>query len=229
MRTLIFDTGPIISLATNNLLWILAPMKDKFDGEFYITEAVKLECVNKPLTSKKFKYEALQVDKLIEDGIIKVYSDEKLKDMATTLLNSANSLFKVHDSYVKIVQYAEIETVCAAKILNSEAIVVDEFITRTLIDEPLSAGKRLEKRLHENVDADKKNIASFRHQVAGIMVIRSLELVTVGFESGLFKDYYLNLPEPKKTLLEGLLWALKLNGCSVSEEEISEVIKAEKF
>jgi hypothetical protein len=36
------------------------------------------------------------------------------------------------------------------------------------------------------------------------------------------------LPTPKKTLLEGLLWGVKLNGCSVSEREIDEVIKIEK-
>ena len=62
----------------------------------------------------------------------------------------------------------------------------------------------------------------------GIRVIRSLELVTIAYELGFFKDYYLELPDPKKTLLEGLLWAIKLNGCSVSEHEIGEVMQIEK-
>jgi len=61
MKALVFDTGPIITLAMNNLLWLVKEMKDKFNGEFYITESVKRECVDRPLTSKKYKYEAIQV------------------------------------------------------------------------------------------------------------------------------------------------------------------------
>ena len=61
MKSLIFDAGPIISLATNNLLWILEPLKNKFDGKFYLTDAVKRELVDRPLETKKFKFEAIQV------------------------------------------------------------------------------------------------------------------------------------------------------------------------
>ena len=43
MRSIIFDTGPIISLVTNNMLWLLEPLKKQFKGEFYITKSVKKE------------------------------------------------------------------------------------------------------------------------------------------------------------------------------------------
>jgi hypothetical protein len=212
----------------NNLLWLLKPLKEKFGGEFYITEAVKKECVDKPLTSKKFKYEAIQVLKLIEEGILKVYDSEKLRTEGMHLLELANSLFKAQGSYVRIVQFAEIEAVVAAKILGADSIVIDEFITRTLIDNPLSAQQRLENRLHMKVDSDKTNLSRFKAEIENIKVIRSVELVTISYELGFFKEYYLNLPTPKRTLLEGLLWGIKLNGCSVSENEINEVIKIEK-
>ena len=59
MKCLVFDSGPIISLTTNNLLWILEPLKNKFKGRFVITEGVRKELIDKPLTTKKFKFEAL--------------------------------------------------------------------------------------------------------------------------------------------------------------------------
>jgi hypothetical protein len=227
MKSLVFDTGPIISLAMNNLLWILKPMKERFSGEFYITPGVRKECIERPLTSKKFKFEALQVLKLLQEGIIKVCDNAQMAEQALELLELANSLFMVQGSHVKIVQYAEIESVVAAKLLGAEAVVVDEFITRNLIEDPSSARERMERKLHMRVIADKDRVAKFR-KLVDIKVIRSLELVTIAYELNLFSDYVLQLPNPKKTLLEGLLWGIKLNGCSVSEQEIEEVIKIQK-
>lgn len=54
MRALVFDTGSIISLVTNNLLWILPPLKKQFRGDFLISEAVKGEIIDHPLKTKKF-------------------------------------------------------------------------------------------------------------------------------------------------------------------------------
>ena len=68
VKALVFDTGPIISLAMNNLLWVLVKLKEKFSGDFYVTPGVKRECVDKPLLGKKFKFEAMRTLKLIEDG-----------------------------------------------------------------------------------------------------------------------------------------------------------------
>jgi hypothetical protein len=204
-------------------------MKERFGGEFYITSAVKKECVDRPLSSRKFKFEAIQILKLIQEGTIVIYDDDEARTKAINILELANSLFKVQGNYVKIVQLAEIESVMTAKKLGSEAVVIDEFITRTLIDNPLSAKKRLELKLHMPAQIDKANLAKFKEVVKEICVIRSVELVTVAFEFDLFKDYYLAMPDSKRTLLEGLLWGVKLNGCSVSEKEIDEVMKIEKL
>jgi hypothetical protein len=227
MKALVFDTGPLISLALNNLLWIIKPLKEKFKGEFYITDSVKKECVERPLKSKKFKFEALQILSLIESGLIKVYENHELKEKTNALLELANSQFKVHDNYVKNVQYAEIDAIVATQLLDANAVVIDEFITRTLIEDPRAVEKRMERKLHTDVMVDEHNLHKFKEAVSGVTVIRSFELVTVAFEQGLFEKYYLNLENPKKTLLEGLLWAVKLNGCSVSEHEIKEVMGIE--
>ena len=58
MKSIVFDTGPIISLTLNNLLWIIEPLHDRFGGEFYITKAVYKELIDRPLSTKKYKFEA---------------------------------------------------------------------------------------------------------------------------------------------------------------------------
>lgn len=229
VKSLVFDSGPLINLAMNNLLWILKPLKEKFNGEFYITESVKRECVERPLTTKKFKFEALQILKLIQEDIIKVYNNPKLKEETLILLKDSNNLFKVHGNYINNVQYAEVEALVALQQLNSKAVVIDEFITRSLIEKPYSVKERMERKLHTHVDVDKKNVISFEKKVKNINVIRSFELVLMAYELGLFEKYYLDINHPKKTLLEGLLWAVKLNGCSVTEKEIIEAQKIEGF
>ncbi|HIG96306.1 TPA: hypothetical protein HA249_05470, partial [Candidatus Woesearchaeota archaeon] len=90
---IIFDTGPIISLTTNNLLWLLEPMKKKFGGEFYITPSVKKELVDVPLETKKFKFEALQVLDMIERGVLKIVDQKAVKDEGYKLMQIANQCF----------------------------------------------------------------------------------------------------------------------------------------
>jgi len=227
MRSLVFDTGPIITLAMNNLLWLLKPLKEKFKGEFYITKSIERECIERPLTSKKFKFEALQILKLKQEGILKLYNDPKLKNKTQELLKLSNSLFKVHGNFIKNVQYAEIEAVAASLLLNAEAVVIDEFITRTLLETPMAVKRRMEKKMHKKVHVEHENIKKFQQQTKDIRVVRSVELVTIAYELGMLDDYSLKIPEPKKTLLEALLWAVKLNGCSISEKEIKEIRKLE--
>ena len=226
-KALVFDTGPILTLAMNNLLWILKPLKEKFKGEFYITKSIERECIERPLTSKKFKFEALQILKLKQDGILKSYDDPKLKNKTEELLKLANTLFKVHGNFIRNVQYAEIQAIAAAQLLNADAVVIDEFITRTLVEHPLGVKRRMEKKMHEKVYVEQANIDKFQDQTKDLKVIRSVELVTIAYELGILNDYALKIPEPKKTLLEALLWAVKLNGCSISEKEIKEITKIE--
>jgi len=226
-KSIIFDTGPLISLATNNLLWILEPLKEKFGGDFYITNSVKRECIERPMSGKKFKFEALQILRLVEEGTLKIYNSKTLNEKTNDMLQLANSLFMAQNNYIKNVQYAEMEVITSALELNSDAVVIDEFVTRMVIEDVHSVRDRMQKRLHMKVSEEKDNLKKFKSKISNINVIRSFELVTISFEKGLFDKYILNISKPKKTLLEGLLWAIKLNGCSVSEQEIKEVMNYE--
>ncbi|MBI2564679.1 hypothetical protein HYV79_01680 [Candidatus Woesearchaeota archaeon] len=229
MKTLVFDAGPIISFTTNNLLHLFPKLKEAYGGKFVITSAVKKELIDKPLITKKFKFEALQVEKIIDENILSVVKDKTVEKKGEKLLALANKCFNAQNTPVKAFQQGEIESLAYACDNNAEAIVIDEFLTRALIENPDAIKEVMEKRLHTKVDVDENALKEFQTQICKIKIIRSIELVTIAFEKGLLNEYVVNLPKAKKTLLESLLWGLKLNGCSVTENEIKEIIKLEKM
>ena len=65
MKALVFDAGPIITLTMNNLLWLLEQLKSQFNGEFFICPAVRRELVDKPLQTKKYKFQMFFNKKLL--------------------------------------------------------------------------------------------------------------------------------------------------------------------
>ena len=224
MKCLVFDSGPIISLTTNNLLWILEPLKNQFKGDFYITEGVRKELVENPLQSRKFKFEALQVEQQIEKGILKVINDPKIKSKGFELMNITNSCFKADNNPIKIVQLAEMETIAFALIYGAEGIVVDERVTRLLIESPEMIKETMRKRLHANINVNTSNLKTINDETRDLRIIRSVELVTIAYELGILDKFVVNIPNAKKELLSSILWGVKLNGGSVSEREIDELI-----
>lgn len=227
MKSLVFDAGPIISLATNNLLFILEPLKKQFNGKFYITESVKSELVDRPFEIKKFKFEAIQVEKLIENGVLEVMDNNFIRDETPRLLNVANEIFGAYKHYMKIVHYAEISVIAAAINLNSDAIVIDEKTTRFLIENPKMIVEILRKTLHTSISINENNLKEFKNNVKNIRTIRSIELVTIAYEQGILDSYITKIPDARKNLLESVLWGVKLNGCAVSRDEIDQIVKIE--
>ena len=227
MKSIVFDTGPVISLTTNNLLGLLNGLKEKYKGNFYITEAVKRELVERPLMTKKFKFEALQVLRSINAGVLEIFDSKELRKKTFHLLDLANKCFSAQGNFIQIVHFAEISGVVVSILNDSEAFVVDERNMRLLIEDPDKLKEILGNKLHTNVSVNKNNLSEFRAITKKIRLIRSVELVTVAYELGLLDKYLVNIPQPDKTLLDAVLWGVKLNGCSVSEREIEEIIKTE--
>src|SRR3989338_2111789 len=227
MKSLIFDAGPIISLATNNLLWILEPLKKKFNGKFYITEAVRKEVVDRPLETKKFKFEAIQVESLIEKGVLEIIDNVFIRENTPRLLNTANEIFGAYGNYMKIVHFAEISVIAAAVNINSDAIVIDEKTTRFLIENPRMIVEILKKTLHTSISVNENNLKEFNNTIKDIKAIRSIELVTIAYEQGLLNNYITKMADARKDLLEGVLWGVKLNGCAVSKDEIEQIVRME--
>ena len=146
MKTLIIDTGPIISLALTNLLWLLPELKKKFNGRFLIPHTVKKELVDIPLRGKKFKLEAIQLMQLIENKVLEVVDDDKVCKKAKELVEEANKIFKGFHHNINIIDAGEMEAVAMAALYNADGVVIDERITRTLIEHPLGLQKHMERK-----------------------------------------------------------------------------------
>ncbi len=229
MRALVFDTGSIISLVTNNLLWILPPLKKQFRGNFLISEAVKGEIIDHPLKTKKFKLEGLIIQDYLREGIFSLAKNKYSTKKTDELLSLANSCFNTRNHPVKIVDRAEIETLMIVIENKALAMVIDERTLRLLIENPEKLQKVLESRLHTKMEINKQNVAKFKEITKDIKVIRSTELAYAAYKLDLLNKYITAKKTMDKTLkkelLEGALWALKLKGCSISSEEINEVLR----
>ena len=232
-KILVFDTGPIISLGLNELLWLLKPLKERFGGEFYITHYVKEELVDIPIKSKKFKLEAFQVEECINEGILKEVHEQQLLSTTRKLMDIANTMFYANGQPLTIVQFAEISSLALACHMRAQAVVIDERVTRELMENPEGLTKKLSRRFNVNVTINKEKVQQWRRELCDLRVIRSVELAMIAFEKGLF-DRYIGraipgVMHPKRELLDAILWGIKLNGCAVSEEEIHRIMKLENI
>lgn len=231
-RVLVFDTGPVISLTVNNLLSTLERLKEGYPGRFVIPESVKGELVDEPLRTKKFMFEAMQVQRLITAGVLEVVEDSGTKELTLELLRLANNSFAAKGKAIQIVQYGEMASIAAANLLDAEALVMDERITRELIEHPKHLADLMERRLHTAVTVNNENVSLLQRYISKAKIIRSVELVAVAFESGLLDRYIAAgeekaIPQVRQKLLESVLWGLKMNGCAVSSKEIEKLIELE--
>lgn len=222
---ILLDAGPVISLTTNNLLWLLEPLGKAAKTPFSIVSSVKRELVDRPLMTKKFKFESLQVARLIEQGVLKVLDKTEFKSKALQLLDLANKVFWAQNAPIQIVQMGEMETLAAAALQGTNKVVMDERITRSLIESPEQLHHLMEARLHTRLHVDTGRLEEFRTQVRHIQLIRSAELAAVAYEKGLLNQFIVNIPNSKRELLESVLWGVKLSGCAISEQEINEIVQ----
>ncbi len=226
MSLIVFDTSTLISIVTNNLLPTLESLREKIKGEFVISREVRRELVDYPLTTKRFELEAIIVMNYLNKGYLKMIESNVVREKAKRLLELANKIYRSKRDYIKIIDMGEMEALTLAIHLNADAYVVDERTMRMLIENPEQLGVLLNKKLHTKIEIDNEVLKEFKENIKNITVLRSVELMTVAYESGLLDDYITN-EEIRIKLLDGILWGLKLRGCSVSENEINEILKLE--
>lgn len=231
MKSLVFDTGPIISLITNNLMDVLAELKKKFKGEFIISEQVKWELIDRSLQTKKYKLEGMMISKYINENMLKPYSNFEVREKTNEILDLANSSFLIRGRPLILLHRPEVESVALAQYLKADACVVDERTMRLIVEDPLSLQKIFEKKLHTKVEVNYKKLKLLKSKL-DVNIIRSSELMVVAYELGLMNQYLdgpLIKGNAKGELLEGLLWGLKLRGCSISEGEIYELMNMKNY
>jgi hypothetical protein len=222
MKYLIFDAGPIISLAMNGMISILEKLRENFEGEFILTSSVKREVIDRPLKIKKYALEAIQVQTLLDKKIFRMA--EEIVDKITLeretkkILKISSGVLRVAHTGEKInlIQEGEASCIAFSFLCNQEnLIVIDERTTRLLTEAPENLEVMMEKKLHIPLTAELSLIKNFKE----LKFIRSAELLFIAYKKDL-------LPFKKdKQTLDALLYGVKTKGTAISSSEIEEMKK----
>lgn len=212
-KALIFDSGAIITLALNDLLFILEPLKKAFGGEFFITGQVKSEIIDTPINSRRFALEALMIKSLVDKKILTIVSSPELKKETSRVLETANSAYLADNERMRIIHDGEASCIALFNLINSDkkAIVVDERTTRMLCESPENLHRLYEKKLHRKIAFREKNAEMFRD----VKIIRTAELSLVAYNKGI-----ISLSTSRSEAIRAILYAVKFKGCSISMNEI---------
>ena len=223
-KILVFDSSTLISLSNVCLLWTLPKIKSNSNVRFIIGSEVKKEVVDDALKGNRFKFSGMRLMKLINKGVIEVMSNSKVNDDAQKLLNLANRIYSSRKSNVKIVHRGEMESLSLMKFLGTNMFAVDERISRLFLEEPEALKDLLSKRLKTKITFDRGIYNRFIKNNK-VRIIRSAEIAAIGYDLGLFKDYRDVVFRGQAETVKGILWALKTNGCAISNNNIEYYIK----
>jgi len=170
MKVLIFDSGVLINLAMNGLLYILPELKKQFKGKFIIPHQVQYEVVDRPINIDRFELGALRIKELITSGVIelpdKVKVDKETIDKETKLImDKANHYLQSNGQWISIVSEAEMACLALSDELTRQGhetmIAIDERTTRLLSERPENLEKMMSVRLHKSVKLVASNFRIF--------------------------------------------------------------------
>jgi len=223
MKALIFDSGSLINLSMNGLLYIVEDLKKIFKGKFLITRAVKYEIIDRPINVQRFELGALQIQSLLDKGVLELptavkIDEQEIERETKELMDIANHFINVGDHWVNLVSPAEISCLALSNELKREGwetmIAIDERTTRLLGEDPQKLEQLMSEKLHQRAQIVAKDLRVFNQY----RFIRSSELVFVAYKKNLLRL------EGKKAL-EAALYATKFKGSSISFEEIEQMKK----
>jgi len=216
-KKIFFDSSTLISMAISCALPIFEKLKDHFDGDFYITDSVYRETIDRALQSVRFRYEGYRILKLLEKGVLKQYSEKNIRPKVQNEMNLLNRIFYVYNKPLKIVQIGEVSAIVASLYEKNTWLAIDERTARMLIENLDGLKSWLDDKFHTNIKVNNSAASDWKEHSERLPVcIRSAELAVAAWEAGLLE----NLDQ-----LYGLLWALKFSGCAITESEINNYIK----
>lgn len=222
MKAVIFDSGALINLSMNGLLYILKDLKKLLKGKFLITEDVKYEVIDRPSNIKKYELGAIRIQELLDEGILELpqamgISNEEIKSERDLFMNLANSSVEADNKWVNIVSNGEMSCLALSSELSkrdiNSIIAIDERTTRILAEKPENLEKIMENKFHYPVKVHLDKLTIF----SKFKFLRSSELVYVAYKKGI-----LGIKGPK--VLEAALYATKFSGSAISFEEV-EILK----
>jgi hypothetical protein len=222
-RAIIFDSSTLINFSMNGLLEEFKGLKEIFSGKFLITKEVEDEIIDKPMKMKRFELEALKLRQLLIDKVLEMPSslgidENKISKMTNEMLKIANSTFLGKSNAIHILDSGETSCLALSKLMDEKGIKnvisVDERTVRLLCEKPENLMEIFKKKLHTEITAKKENFKFFKN----FKFIRSTELIYIVYKKEIIKL-------KNGDVLDALLYALRINGCSISDEEIDEMKK----
>jgi len=223
MKILVLDSGILINLSMNGLLYIFEELKKISQVRFVITKEVKYEVVDRPVGIPRFELGALQVQSLFNSGIIEPpenlgINEKEIFPLTERYMELANHSMQSKNQWMQIVSNAEMSCLALSQLLSEKRIEniigLDERTTRILAEKPENIERLMSERLHQRVSIDKEKLKEF----SKFKFIRSAELVYVAFKKDVLKI-------KGQKVLEAVLFAAKYHGSSISFEEINELKK----
>jgi hypothetical protein len=221
----VIDTGTMITFSGTCLMNVFKAFVKTNRIELIVSSTVAQESVWKPITNKRFALSAARIKFAMNEQTVKTTPiTPEINSMQEKILRLANNIFYTRGIPLKIIQAGEAEALALAKIQGAKALFIDERTTRALIENPSRLKQVLERRQEEEVTVNQKNLDEIRAMFPSLLMIRSVDLIALAYEQGLF-DHEL---AHGKLELEAALWAAKFSGCAVSGNEIDDYLAAKK-
>jgi len=216
-KHLIFDSSSLISIGNTGLINFFEEFKKKNPKvNLYITESVHNETIDIKEKVVRYGWIGIQYQYLIQKGIFTVIKQDKITQNST-IENLCNTIFYTKHGKLELLQKGELESVIFAQ-KNNCVLVIDEIITRWLIESPTKLHKLLESRYKEKVLLDKNKLSEANKLIKSVPVVRSVDFMGFAIKQGYFNKFEgLNYIKP-------LLYSLKYSGCATTYEEIDSYV-----
>lgn len=222
-KDIVCDSSALISLTDSCMASSLPFMRKKFDASLIITDAIEYECISHPLSlqTREYAFSALRIKNAVANNTItKVAINPGIAKKRDEMLHLANSMFVTQGRPITLVHTGEMEILALANELRIRSILMDERTTRLLIEAPNKIKEHFESEFHTIVMVNKENLDKFCELTKGMEVFRSSEFMALAYEAGYFDDYN----GLKDDAYNAALYKLKYSGCSISYDEIKELL-----
>lgn len=219
-NSIICDSSSLISLAQSCFLDVIPFLNQRMYGCFLYPKMVRVESIERPITTKNHALRALRLREYEEMNLIKFLNDDVDRE-TKEIMSMANNIFETKNRAIHLVDAGEAAQIALARKLNINTLVIDERTTRTLLEAPMKLKQHLENESKKPVVVNQKLLNSFLDKVGKFNIIRSSELIVLAYDYGYFDKYGAD----KAIGLESALFTLKFSGCSLSYEEINDFMR----
>ncbi len=213
-QPLISDSGPLISLAENCLIWVLRGLANPV----VIPKGVEYEAVIHPLSINKYEFNAMRIQQMIKEREI-VVDNRDIRKKTGQVLNLTNNLLYYKGRPIKIIHEGEAEVLALALERGVNTVLIDERTARLMVENVWQVKDYMESRMDIELSINEKNAKMIEELFKDMHVLRSTELVVFAYENGFLDDYGHSIDT-----LKAALYAMKKSGCAVSNNEIDEYI-----